>query len=378
MNLITTDDPVQQIAAGREIYEARQSVYNKDVMDKMYGAIRKLKKHTPPHLSEHDVFYLSVYNYWRYGFVIKELYRLHLFDMPHSEKMTYISNMDKLNYTGHLNRKEDVHLLSNKYETWQILKDLYGRDLIYVSAETGHDEFRDFMKKHSEFVIKPVGLATSIGVRKCSLQEYGGDPQAALSSILQETEEVTRHYRWSYGSGIVVEEVIRQGEELGRLHPASVNSVRITTLRTDDGIHMFCPVVRIGLHNEFLCAGSVGSIVAGINTRTGITETDGYTEEGDHFVVHPDTGITIRGIAVPKWEELLRMAEEIALKFENLGYIGWDFVYTEDGKWIVLEGNENGGFIGQLAWQRGLFKEFTDLIKWKSPKKYWWIGRYPE
>ena len=86
----------------------------------------------------------------------------------------------------------------------------------------------------------------------------------------------------------------------------------------------------------------------------------------------------MKGFRVPKWDEVCRLAVEAAMRFEDLGYIGWDFAYTEDEKWIIVEGNENGGFVGQIPYQRGLLKEFTDLIKWKSEKKYWWIGRYPE
>lgn len=94
-------------------------------------------------------------------------------------------------------------------------------------------------------------------------------------------------------------------------------------------------------------------------------------------MVHPDTGIPIKGIQIPKWDELCTLAKELALRFDMLCYIGWDFAYTVDEKWVVIEGNENGDFATtQIPYQRGRLKELQQLIGWKSEKEYWWEGKY--
>ena len=387
MDIATTDDLQEQASIGKAIMESRPEVYTTEIVDDIYGIIRSYG--VPDGLSEDETFYITLYNYWRYGFVTKEVFFFDLFHKKHDEKETYVSNMNKLNYTRHLNKREKEYLLADKYETYQILKEFYGRELIKVSQKPGNDEngdysiegsdqFRDFFGRHSEFVVKPIGLATSIGVRKCMASDYGNDSDLALKTLLKETAEIQSHYRWARGSGIIAEEVIRQGEALACLHPESVNSIRITTVRTDDGIHFFYPVIRIGKGGNFLCSRSSGSIVAGIDPETGKVLTDGYTDKNEYYVCHPDTGIRIKGFRVPKWREVCSLAVEAAMRFEDLGYIGWDFAYTDDEKWIIVEGNENAGFVGQVAYQKGLLKEFTDLIQWKSDKKYWWIGYYPE
>ena len=94
-------------------------------------------------------------------------------------------------------------------------------------------------------------------------------------------------------------------------------------------------------------------------------------------MVHPDTGIWVKGIQIPKWDELCALAKELALRFDTLCYIGWDFAYTVDEKWVVIEGNENGDFATtQIPYQRGRLKELQQLIGWKSEKEYWWEGKY--
>ena len=57
--------------------------------------------------------------------------------------------------------------------------------------------------------------------------------------------------------------------------------------------------------------------------------------------------------------------------------IGWDLAYTAEGKWVVIEGNENG-YAGrpQLYYGRGILKELQQLIGWKSEKEFWWEGKY--
>ena len=311
-----------------------------------------------------------------YGFTTEEVFYLNLFQKTEAEKQTFISHMDRINYMHHLNKVEDEHLMTNKYETYQLLRDYYGRDVICIDADSNIEEFRCFFEKHEKFVIKPIGMATSIGVRKATRKDFDENGDEAFRAILTEITAVQSQYKWAKGSGAIVEEVIQQGEELKQPHPASINSVRLTTLRCKRGIKIFYPVLRIGMGGEFLCCGAVGSILTGINVDTGVTETDGHNEWNEHYTVHPNTGIPIKGIAIPKWNELCSLAADLANRFETLNYIGWDFVYTVDEKWIVMEGNENGEFLGQIAYQKGLLQEFQQLIDWKSDKKFWWIGKY--
>lgn len=374
MELKKTDDLGIQIGIGKAIVSGHPEIYQEGTKASIYQLIDKLKGDSP--LSTEELFYISIYDYWLYGFTTEEVFYLNLLDKSEAEKEEYISHMDRINYMHHLNRGEDEHLLTNKFETYNLLRDYYGRKVIYIDYSSDISEFLEFFSEHDEFVIKPIGLATSIGVRKVSRKDYGYDGRAAFESILSEIGQIQSRIKWAKGFGVIVEEVIQQGEALSRLHKSSVNSVRLTTIRHGDDIHIFYPVLRIGMGGEFLCSGAVGSILTGINVATGITETDGYNEWNEHYIVHPNTGVSLRGIPIPKWEELCDIAKEIASKFDSLRYIGWDFVYTAEDKWVVMEGNENGEFLGQIAYQRGLLKEFQKLIQWRSSKDYWWIGKY--
>ena len=89
-----------------------------------------------------------------------------------------------------------------------------------------------------------MGLSESIGIRKATRKEYGNDGRTAFQSILSENAAIESKYRkYVKHSGIVIEEIIQQGEELAGVHPASVNSVRLTTIRCGDEIHIFYPSI---------------------------------------------------------------------------------------------------------------------------------------
>lgn len=375
MNIITTDNHREQVECGQKIVKEHPDIYTERVIQGIDKIIKNY--HLPAGISENDAFYISIYYYWRYGFVTKEVFAYDLLTKSQDLAASYISHMDRLNYTRHLNKSEDEHFLSNKYETYCLLRDFYGREIIYVPDLSGMDDFCQFVSAHHEFVIKPVGLASSIGVRKCDLQSFHNDPWKALTAILQESESIRSHYKWSSGKGVLVEEIIKQDDSLARLHPASVNNIRITTVKLGKDVHILYPVLRIGKGRRFICSCSTGSINTGINVKSGVTETDGFDMETHHYIRHPDLEYSIQGIQIPKWDELVELVVMLALRFENLNYIGWDVTLSDQGKWVVIEANENGAFdIMQLAYRKGIRDEFSDLIHWKPNQKYWWTGRY--
>ena len=86
---------------------------------------------------------------------------------------------------------------------------------------------------------------------------------------------------------------------------------------------------------------------------------------------HPDSGSGFAGFKIPRWQELLKLAKECAAKFPQFGYIGWDFVLSKEG-WCIMEANYSGDFMWQLYRDRGMKKEFEELIGWKLDKEFWW------
>ena len=43
-------------------------------------------------------------------------------------------------------------------------------------------------------------------------------------------------------------------------------------------------------------------------------------------------------------------------------YVGFDFALTQEG-WVLVEGNSLGQFVGQIAEQKGVRKQFMEYLK---------------
>ena len=380
MKLYASEDEAYQIRIGHEIVSAYPEIYNPWVVGHIKQQL-ELSAKTRPGIaggrSIDEIFAIATYDYWQYGIGTAEEFYNELLGAADAKKRQYLTYRGRFDYIDHLNKKEDLHLLRNKWHAYQLLKDAYKREVLLLEGEQDYPVFEAFCHRHPTFVVKPVGLGQSMGVRMVKVGE-APNLQSLFSQLFSETEATNSHWNSGTDKGVLLEEVIEQGAAMAVYHSASVNSVRITTINMGEGdIRMWYPVVRIGVGGNFLCSGAAGSFVAGINMCTGITETPGVDELGKITDVHPDTHYSIKGIRIPRWRQLCDKAIELAECLPTLRYIGWDFVYDKDGDWIVMEGNENAEILSQFVYHRGERKEFEQLIGYHPTKEYWWQGKYP-
>lgn len=64
---------------------------------------------------------------------------------------------------------------------------------------------------------------------------------------------------------------------------------------------------------------------------------------GEHFNIHPDTGIQIVGYNLPKWNEAVSMIYDMAMNIKGTTLASWDIAYSDRG-WVMIEANDNGGW----------------------------------
>ena len=380
MKLYASEDEAYQIRIGREIVDAYPEIYNPWIIQNIKQKLEARAKTRPDIAggrSIEDIFAIATYDYWQYGIDTPEEFSHEQLGASHDKKCRYITCRNRFKYIDYLNKKEDMHLLRNKWHAYLLLKDAYRREVLLLESEQDFPTFEAFCQRHPTFVVKPVGLGLSLGVRKVEVGDT--DPHTLFDLLFIEIETENGHWNSGTEKGVLVEELIEQGEEMAVLHPASVNSVRMLTINLGDGdIRLWYPYVRIGVGGHFISSAATGSIVAGINAGTGVVETTGFDKLGRITDVHPDTHFTIKGIKIPRWGQLCQKAIEMSERLPTLRYIGWDFVYDKDGEWIVMEGNENSGISSsQLIHHRGMREEFEQLIGYHPTKEYWWQGKYP-
>jgi len=148
-----------------------------------------------------------------------------------------------------------------------------------------------------------------------------------------------------------------------RMHPvltahlgAAMASVRICTLRTDDGVVPYYAVVRIPAKKAMHDGDAFGTRVWGlIDPGTGrIEKLSNLRNPMGPAITHwlnPDEPLL--GLTMPDWQAAVAACLRAHDVFPGHGIIGWDVFLTEDGP-LLNEANSNPGHVYQVAAARGL------------------------
>ena len=163
----------------------------------------------------------------------------------------------------------------------------------------------------------------------------------------------------------LVQRFIVQHEEMRKLHPQSINSIRLVTVRglKDGKIHILPSIMRVGTGDSNVDNTSQGGLAIGIEMETGRLRKYGYYKPqfGLKIEVHPDSHIRFDGFQIPYFEEVKKQAVFFHSMLPQIHSVGWDVVVGERGP-IFIEGNDNWEINGPQSCNRGLKKEFEEYF----------------
>lgn len=369
LDLKITENLKEIVEIGRNICSSMDKVYTPEMLSTIKKTIDTYMRDSDE-VSKDEMLYRSIYDYWAYGNSVSEEFYMGFKDKSRDERLQYVPFRWRLKYIWEINDRGDEHYFGNKYETYQLLKSHYMRDVIEISGEDDYKNFLKFLEKHPIFVAKPTFLSCGIGVYKVDSNEYS-DKHVLFNKLLNDGKDAVQGVNWSQSSTVVLEELIDQVDELAAIHPYSCNGIRITTLRQGNNVHILYPWFKIGANKGFVTSAALGTYDAGIDPITGIVNTDGFKEDGSSESIHPLTGINFKGYRIPKWKELIDLVSELSYTLPNVRYTGWDMVLTPKG-WCVMEANFSGEFMWQMFRQEGYRKELEELTGWKRKTEFWW------
>ena len=245
-----------------------------------------------------------------------------------------------------VNPAESRVFLSDKYKAYLRFRDYYQRDIVFIKDKDTKDKFVSFCHSHPCFIVKPLSDSCGRGIQLINTNEDSFCVDGYLDSN---------------PDGFVAEELIKQDEALSKLHPESVNTLRINTVNYGTSIEVLWPCLRIGCGDNIVDNAGAGGIFRAINTASGII-TNVSDEHNHTFTKHPDTGIPLIGFKIPKWEDACELAKHLAELIPECHFVGWDLALTEKG-WIMVEGNHRPYIIWQIATGKGIRKDFNRIKK---------------
>ena len=274
----------------------------------------------------------------RTGCTPTEFFLYRFYELTEEQQDTYyIAKYQKIFQKKYGVDKDFVALLYDKERTNNYFAE-YVRRPWCVNTKVTFEQFCDIFKDTERVMYKPIAGHRGYGVEAIYLTP--------------ETMKEIYDRLATYPEG-VVEAFIKQHPEMCKLSPTSVNSLRFVTFSsntkpvTADGkmMDIAYSIVRFGREGAIVDNLHSGGMVANVDLETGCLSTDGADRNGDLWVDHPDTGVTIKGFKVPYFEEAREMVKEAIATRKVEGYIGWDIAISENGP-MLLEVNDRPGSDG--------------------------------
>lgn len=156
-----------------------------------------------------------------------------------------------------------------------------------------------------------------------------------------------------FGENVVIQDIIKQHDNIAKLHPDSVNSIRILTLNWKGDIHVLSTIIRIGANGNKVDNGHSGGIFAGVDD-TGRLKDKAYTYmTGQQFLnEHPTTHAVFSDCVIPNYDLCLEMVKRLAPRLGRVSRLtSWDLSVDEQGRPVLIEVNlaYGGLFFHQIA-----------------------------
>jgi hypothetical protein len=184
------------------------------------------------------------------------------------------------------------------------------------------------------------------------------------------TKLATKGRAWSledleakYGADFIAQERIVQHAWMAAVHPASVNTIRVITLRFGGEPFVQGAIARFGRDGRVTDnAGTQGLLVA--VDEHGLLDRRATDLAGRVHEKHPDTGHAFtEPFSVPGFAAIRREALRLHGRLFHFDLVSWDFAVAEDGEPIFLEVNFKGmGDAYQFVPRRPFFGDRTTEV----------------
>lgn len=322
--------------------------------------------------SKGSVFLEQMGQILRYGKVNK-YYFLYGFDVKsRAEQKEYIHSETFLHRRGELNivLYHDYTCILRDKLIFSIFADGIGVETAKILFYTTGNKLYDYSKKKecevldlrrcevNQLFCKPLDGEGGKGVFVVDIREDGFWVDGKLVSEQTLLMMLTK-------CRYLVQRFIVQHEEMRKLHPQSINSIRLVTVRglKDEKIHIMPSIMRVGTGDSKVDNTSQGGLAIGIEMETGRLRKYGYYKPqfGSKIEVHPDSHIRFDGFQIPYFEEVKKQAVYFHSMLPQIHSVGWDVVVGERGP-IFIEGNDNWEINGPQSCNRGLKKEFEEYF----------------
>lgn len=296
-----------------------------------------------------DVIYCGLK--YQAGYVDYELFEM--YNLNKEQRKTVLTRGINNSYIKRFNNPKYTYLLKSKKETNQLFEEFLNRDWLDFNNCT-KKEFKDFINKHSEFMVKPTNGSCGKGIEKLKTKDYS---EKDLYKYIKDKGDV------------ILEEVIIQHPGMNKLYPGAINTCRIVGFLKDNEVKIIVAYLRVG-NGAIVDNFNSGGMVVPINVKTGKIEYSALDKKHNLYKKHPATGTKFIGFEIPMWEEALDLVKKAGTKIPEVRLAGYDIGISEKGPVLVEINDFPGHDIYQLPPHRtngiGVLPDFEKVINDKK------------
>lgn len=322
----------EHLAENLEMFVAEDRLKDKAYVDNLVRDILKC----------YFLYGTNVNEYFTYGFPYADAEKRDTFLSRKRKDAICMSLMGK-DWTRHFEQLKDKNVFYN------LTSDYFKRDVCKVESISDKDSFLEFVACHPKFISKNSTGSLGKGIEIIEVSDTASAERVFGEMIAS-------------GSCFIVEELIQQDARMALWNESSINTVRVPSFRTQHGHRIICPLLRTGRAGSIVDNAGSGGCSALIDLETGELISDGYDKLGHHFSEHPDSHVVFEGTRIPEWDTLKLLVKEIHESLpDKHKYVAFDLALSNKG-WCLIEGNWGELGMWQIARNKGLYKEFKDLM----------------
>ena len=262
----------------------------------------------------------------RYGARPIDYVRFEFYKKNHHERNRYLTIYRYL----HLLKKfgyysEATHGKIAEYKTFS---GFIHRPWVVADKDTDPQSIKDFIKAQGVVFAKP-----NMGDQGHGVQRIRASDNKDIEQLLFECKK----------NPFVVEGAIKQIDEIAKINPSSVNTVRVYSLLKRNGeTEILGVMLRVGRKDSHVDNWGSGGVGYSFDIESGVCVGYGRDKKNNPYIFHPDTNIKMVGYQLPDFDQLKRRVIEMSKIVPEARFVGWDIAITPDG-YELVEMNCPGG-----------------------------------
>ncbi len=312
-----------------------------------YSRFVKIKKN----ISYFRLYMTVIYTMIKHNASPLDYFSFKFYDLPEEEWSTYPCTGYMYEYQLKMNPKKERVVLHDKIKFLKLFNDFSGRQWATIDMLRRDKKFAaEFLKKAGKKLVLKNSTGGA-GKQVEVIEMPSGIPESVIALMEADHFDLAEHY-------------VIQHDELMRMSPSGVNTVRVVSQYVEDRVIILLAFLRISVGSSLdnLSVGNYGvNFGAAINIETGeisgpgvyldITKPDVYH--------HPVTHTPIIGFKIPYWNECKDIVIKASALTPGNRSVGWDVAITNEGP-VLIEGNHNWNLLSMSPGRKGFKKEFLE------------------